>query len=165
MFIKPFRSLSKDSSASNEREQALKLLRSFYEIKGGISEISKSVVSAVVSLAEHSGDKMSSICVETLAEMSSRSNIFECTINVILVVLDPALIISSGGNKVLLQTLSDGPFEIANELVKLFIFLLDVPSTRKYVRPQSDLQVCFSFFINILISLSLLFLTLLIFIP
>ncbi|CCJ31370.1 unnamed protein product [Pneumocystis jirovecii] len=143
------RSLSKDSSASNEREQALKLLRSFYEIKGGISEISKSVVSAVVSLAEHSGDKMSSICVETLAEMSSRSNIFECTINVILVVLDPALIISSGGNKVLLQTLSDGPFEIANELVKLFIFLLDVPSTRKYVRPQSDLQLIVSNLTNI----------------
>ncbi|KAG5518348.1 hypothetical protein PMAC_003145 [Pneumocystis sp. 'macacae'] len=111
------RSFSKDSTASNEREQALKLLRSFYEIRGGIFKISKSVVSAIVSLAEHSGDKMSSICIETLAEMRSRNNIHRSIINIILVVLNPALIISSGGNKILLQTLSDGPFEISNELL------------------------------------------------
>ncbi|KAG4305949.1 hypothetical protein PORY_000859 [Pneumocystis oryctolagi] len=123
------RSFAKDSTASNEREQALKLVRSFYEIKDGIFEISKSVSSAIVSLAEHSGDKMSSICIETLAEM---------------LILDPALIVASGGNKVLLQTLSNGPFEILNELIKLFIYLLDIPSTRKFVRPQSDLQLIVS---------------------
>ncbi|KAG5438731.1 hypothetical protein PCANB_002451 [Pneumocystis canis] len=128
------RSFAKDSTASNEREQALKLVRSFYEIKNGIFEISKSVVSAIVSLADHSGDKMSSICIETLAEM---------------LVLDPALVIATGGNKVLLQTLSDGPFEITNELVKLFIYLLDKPATRKFVRPQSDLQLIISNLTNI----------------
>ncbi|KTW28896.1 hypothetical protein T552_01525 [Pneumocystis carinii B80] len=135
-FIKKFhvehaiiRSLIKDNSTSKEREQALKLIRTFYGIKDGISEISKSVVSAIVSLAEYTKDKMSLISIETLAEMF---------------ILDPALIVSAGGNKVLLQTLSDGPFEIANEIAKLFIYLLDTPATRKFIRPKSDLQLILS---------------------
>jgi hypothetical protein len=64
--------------------------------------------------------------METLAEM---------------LVFDPALVVSAGGVRVLTQVLGDGPWEIADALSLAFLYLLDMPDTRKYVRAGHDLEV------------------------
>jgi len=53
-----------------EREQALKLIRSFLNIQDGANYIPRSVISAIVSIADTPDDKMQSICLETLCEIS-----------------------------------------------------------------------------------------------
>jgi rapamycin-insensitive companion of mTOR len=63
------RSLVKETRASVEREQALKFVRAFMEVKGGVREISRAVLRAVVAIAEHTDDRLRMICIETLAEI------------------------------------------------------------------------------------------------
>lgn len=118
--------LSLGSKNNTEREQALKFVRAFLEIPGGVSEISRAVVRAVVACAEQVDDRLRGASMETLAEM---------------LVLDPALVVSAGGVRVLTQVLADGPWEIADSLSLAFLYLLDMPSNRKYVRAGHDLEV------------------------
>jgi len=118
--------LSLVSRSSVEREQALKFVRTFLEIPGGVSEISRAVVRAIVACAEQVDDRLRGIAMETLAEM---------------LVFDPALVVSAGGVRVLTQVLGDGPWEIADALSLAFLYLLDMPDTRKYVRAGHDLEV------------------------
>ncbi|EEP76742.1 conserved hypothetical protein [Uncinocarpus reesii 1704] len=75
-------SLVKESKASMEREQALKFIRAFLDVKDGVYEISRAVVRTLVSLAEHKEDRLRNICIMTLAE---------------ILVKDPGLLSSSGG--------------------------------------------------------------------
>ena len=56
-------------------------------------------------------------------------------------ILDPELVVSAGGVRVLTQVLSDGPYELSDTLSLAFLYLLDMPSTRKYVRAGHDLEV------------------------
>ncbi|KAF8539718.1 Rapamycin-insensitive companion of mTOR, N-term-domain-containing protein [Trichophaea hybrida] len=119
------------SRSSVEREQALKFVRTFLEIPGGVSEISRAVVRAIVACAEQVDDRLRGIAMETLAEM---------------LVFDPALVVSAGGVRVLTQVLGDGPWEIADALSLAFLYLLDMPDTRKYVRAGHDLEIVFSTF-------------------
>lgn len=63
-------SLAKDPKNTVEREQALKFVRAFIEVKGGIKEISRGVVRAIVSCAEQESDRLRGIALETLAELS-----------------------------------------------------------------------------------------------
>lgn len=118
--------LSLVSRSSVEREQALKFVRAFLEIPGGVGEISRAVVRAIVACAEQTDDRLRGIAMETLAEM---------------LVFDPALVVSAGGIRVLTQVLGDGPWEIADALSLAFLYLLDMPETRKYVRAGHDLEV------------------------
>ncbi len=62
-------SLVKESKASIEREQAVKFIRSFLDVKDGVEEISRAVVRTLVAVAEHVDDRLRSICIETLAEI------------------------------------------------------------------------------------------------
>ena len=55
--------------------------------------------------------------------------------------MDSSLVVSAGGVRVLVQGLSDGPYELADTLVIAFLYLLDMPETRQYVRPGHDLEV------------------------
>jgi rapamycin-insensitive companion of mTOR len=118
--------LSLVSRSNVEREQALKFVRAFLEIPGGVGEIPRSVVRAIVACAEQMDDRLRGIAMETLAEM---------------LVLDPALVVSAGGVRVLTQVLGEGPWEIAESLSLAFLYLLDMPDTRKYVRAGHDLEV------------------------
>jgi len=118
--------LSLVSRATVEREQALKFVRAFLEIPGGVGEISREVVRAIVACAEQVDDRLRGIAMETLAEM---------------LVLDPELVVSAGGVRVLTQVLGEGPWEIADSLSLAFLYLLDMPVTRKYVRAGHDLEV------------------------
>lgn len=63
-------SLVKEGKASVEREQALKFVRAFLDVKDGVEEISPAVVRTIVSVAEYSEDRLRLICIETLGEIS-----------------------------------------------------------------------------------------------
>jgi rapamycin-insensitive companion of mTOR len=118
--------LSLVSRSTVEREQALKFVRAFLEIPGGVAEISRGVVRAIVACAETVDDRLRGIAIETIAEM---------------LVLDPPLVVSAGGVRVLTLVLAEGPWEIAESVSLAFLYLLDMPATRKYVRPGHDIEV------------------------
>ncbi|EAS33319.3 cytosolic regulator Pianissimo [Coccidioides immitis RS] len=124
-------SLVKESKASMEREQALKFIRAFLDVKDGVYEISRAVVRTLVSLAEHRDDRLRSICIMTLAE---------------ILVKDPGLLASAGGIGVLNDALCDGSFAASDTLAASFIHALDSPSTRQYLRSGSELDGVFATF-------------------
>ncbi|TGZ82274.1 hypothetical protein EX30DRAFT_220854 [Ascodesmis nigricans] len=123
--------LSLASKSNLEREQALKFVRAFLEIPGGVREIARSVVRAIVAIAEFNEDRLRGIAIETLAEVMT---------------LDPEVVSSAGGVRVLTQVLADGPWEIADALSLAFLYLLDMPQSRKYVRAGHDLEIVFAAF-------------------
>ncbi|RPA97850.1 hypothetical protein L873DRAFT_1689620 [Choiromyces venosus 120613-1] len=124
-------SLVKESRANVEREQALKFVRAFIEVPGGVQEISRGVVRAIVACAEQVDDRLRGVSMETLAE---------------ILILNPSLVVSAGGVRVLTQVLSEGPYELSDTISLAFLYLLDLPVNRKYIRPGNDLEVVFSVF-------------------
>ncbi|KAJ3557255.1 hypothetical protein NPX13_g9966 [Xylaria arbuscula] len=124
-------SLAKDRKADVEREQALKFVRAFLDVKDGVREVSRALVRAIVSVAEQAEDRLRPICIETLAEILLR---------------DPALLIASGGLVPISEALSEGTYKSPETLSAVFLFLLDAPQTRKYLRAGYDLEVMFTAF-------------------
>jgi rapamycin-insensitive companion of mTOR len=47
----------------------------------------------------------------------------------------------TGGLRVLLQALADGPHELAPTLATAFLYIVDAPRTRSYLHPGIDLEV------------------------
>ncbi|KAI9833658.1 MAG: hypothetical protein M1826_006749 [Phylliscum demangeonii] len=124
-------SLVKEGKANVEREQALKFVRAFLDVKDGVEEISCAVLRTVVSVADHDEDRLRSICIETLAEILIRA---------------PALVVAAGGIRTLTASLTDGKYEVPESLVTAFLYLLDMPRGRKYLHAGQGLEVVFSAF-------------------
>ena len=124
-------SLIKERKADVEREQALKFVRAFLDVKDGVSEVSRAVVRTIASVAEHTEDRLKAICVETLAEIMVR---------------DPALLVGSGGLRPLADALGEGTYEASGSLTAAFLFLLDAPQRRKYLRSGYELEILFTAF-------------------
>ncbi|KAI9786143.1 MAG: hypothetical protein M1839_007553 [Geoglossum umbratile] len=124
-------SLVKETRASVEREQALKFVRAFMEVKGGVREISRAVLRAVVAIAEHTDDRLRMICIETLAEILIR---------------DPELLVSAGGLGPMIDVLVEGSYGSPETLVGAFLNLYETPNRRKYLRSGHELEVLFSAF-------------------
>ncbi|KAB8338806.1 hypothetical protein FH972_021750 [Carpinus fangiana] len=118
-------SLVKDAKVSIEREQALKFVRAFLDVKDGVKEISKSIVRTIVAVAEHHDDRLRNICILTLAE---------------LLIRDPALAASAGVIGILADALADGTYHPAESLVGAFLFLLDTPWGRKYLKSGHEVE-------------------------
>jgi rapamycin-insensitive companion of mTOR len=62
-------SLVKEGKDSVEREQALKFVRAFLDVKEGVTEVSRAIVRTIVAIAEHHEDRLRGIAIETLAEI------------------------------------------------------------------------------------------------
>lgn len=124
-------SLIKDRKADLEREQALKFVRAFLDIKDGIREVSRAVVRTIAAIAEQPEDRLRPICLETLAE---------------ILVKDPRLLLASGGLSPLSEALAEGSYKAPESLTAAFLFLLDVPRKRKYLRAGYELEVLFTAF-------------------
>ncbi|KAK2879327.1 hypothetical protein FQN49_000990 [Arthroderma sp. PD_2] len=124
-------SLVKESKASMEREQALKFVRAFLDVKDGVRELSRSVVRTLVSIAEHRDDRLRNICIMTIAE---------------LLVKDPALLFSAGGIGTLNDVLGEGTFGASESLAAGFVHVLDSPKNRKYLRAGCELNSVFANF-------------------
>jgi hypothetical protein len=124
-------SLVKESKESMEREQALKFVRAFLDVKDGVREISRAVVRTIVAIADHREDLLRNICIMTLAE---------------ILVKDPGLLYHSGGIGVLNEALAEGSFNAADSLAAGFVHVLDSPQTRKYLRFGRELDAVFACF-------------------
>ena len=131
------RSLIKERKADVEREQALKFVRAFLDVKNGTREISRAIIRTIASVAEHPEDRLKSMCIETLAEIMVR---------------EPGLLVASGGLRPLADALGDGSYEASESLTAAFIFLLDAPQRRKYLRSGYELEVLFTVFTDSLFA-------------
>ncbi|KAL7626704.1 hypothetical protein AAE478_003478 [Parahypoxylon ruwenzoriense] len=130
-------SLAKDRKADVEREQALKFVRAFMDVKDGVREISRAVVRTIAAVAEQAEDRLRPICIETLAEILLR---------------DPALLVASGGLAPLSEALAEGTYKSPESLSAAFLYLLDAPQTRRYLRAGYELEVLFTAFTDALFS-------------
>ncbi|KAL1986846.1 hypothetical protein VTN96DRAFT_5499 [Rasamsonia emersonii] len=118
-------SLVKESKASIEREQALKFIRAFLDVKDGVYEISRAVVRAIVSVAEHQEDRLKNISIMTLAE---------------ILVKDPSLLAHAGGIGALHDALAEGTFGASESLMNSFLHIMDSPHRRKYLQGGRELE-------------------------
>jgi len=57
------------------------------------------------------------------------------------VILNPSTVVAAGGIRVLVQCLADGPYELSDTVMVAFLYLLDMPVTRQYLRAGYDLDV------------------------
>ncbi|KAJ5529642.1 hypothetical protein N7527_003035 [Penicillium freii] len=112
-------SLVKETKASIEREQALKFVRGFLDVKDGVREISRAVVRTIVAVAEHHEDRLRNISIMTLAEM---------------LVKDPELVASAGGFAALHDALAEGTFGASESLISSFLHVVDTPRSRKFLQ-------------------------------
>jgi rapamycin-insensitive companion of mTOR len=114
-----------------EREQALKFVRAFLEVKGGVRQLSRGVVRTIAAVAEHGEDRLRAISIETLAEIMIR---------------DPALLIAAGALRPLIDALGEGTYDASEGLISAFLYLLDSPQRRKYLRSGYELEILFTAF-------------------
>lgn len=124
-------SLVKESKASVEREQALKFVRAFLDVKGGVEEISRAVIRVIVAVAEHTDDRLRNIAILTLAEILVRK---------------PAVLVSAGGMGTLTDALGEGNYHAAESVGSAFVYLLDTPQRRKFLRSGHELESPFAIF-------------------
>lgn len=131
------RSLIKDRKSDVEREQALKFTRAFLDVKDGVREISRAVVRSIAAAAQEPEERLRPICLETLAE---------------ILVRDPQLLIAAGGMAPLHEALADGSYKASESLTAAFLYLLDAPHRRKFLRPGNELEILFTAFTDELSS-------------
>jgi rapamycin-insensitive companion of mTOR len=124
-------SLVKEGKASVEREQAMKFVRAFLDVKDGVEEIARAVVRIVVAVAEHADDRLRSIATLTLAEILVRK---------------PSLLVDAGGMGVLADALGEGSYHAAESVGASFLYLLDTPRRRRLLRSGRELEAPFAMF-------------------
>ncbi|KAL8674117.1 MAG: hypothetical protein Q9168_001454 [Polycauliona sp. 1 TL-2023] len=129
-------SLVKESKANIEREQALKFVRAFLDVKGGIHEMSNIVLRTIVAIAEHHEDRLRNISILTLLELLVRS---------------PAKVVDAGGMASLTQALLDGSYPGSESLASAILFLFDKPKDRRYLKSCHELDAAFTVFTDPLV--------------
>jgi rapamycin-insensitive companion of mTOR len=129
-------SLVKKGKAVLEREQAIKFVRAFLDVKDGVHEISRAVARTIVAVAEQHDDRLKNICILTLTE---------------LLMKHPPLLIAANGIGTLTDTLAEGTFPASESLVASFLHILDVPRRRKYLKSGREFEAIFAPFTDPLI--------------
>ena len=124
-------SLVKESKARVEREQALKFIRAFLDVKEGCAEIHPAVARIVVAVAEHSDDQLRSIAILTLAEMLLK---------------DPRLVINARGASVLADAMGSGAYHAPESLTSPFLHLMDLPVRREMLGSGFEFSAAFATF-------------------
>lgn len=122
-------SLVRKGKALLEREQAVKLVRAFLDVKDGVYEISCCVVRSLVAIAEHQEDPLKNMCLLTLAELLAKH---------------PELLISANGLTTLTDALAEGTFPAPEGLVAAFLHLLDHPRQRQYLSSGREFEAMFA---------------------
>jgi rapamycin-insensitive companion of mTOR len=124
-------SLVKESKARVEREQALKFVRAFLDVKGGTKEIHRSVVRVLVAVADHADDQLRSIACLTLAE---------------ILLKDPEVVVEGGGVTVLSESMGNGAYHAPETLITPFMHLMDLPARRGMLRNGFEFSSAFASF-------------------
>ncbi|KIV84865.1 hypothetical protein PV11_00618 [Exophiala sideris] len=122
-------SLVKKANAILEREQAVKFVRAFLDVKDGVYEISRAVVRSLVAVAETPDDRLKDICLLTLAELMAKHT---------------DLVVSANGMSTLTEALADGSFPAPEGLVASFLQILDHPVQRKYLHTGREFEAMFA---------------------
>ncbi|EMD39883.1 hypothetical protein CERSUDRAFT_112137 [Gelatoporia subvermispora B] len=131
------KSLARDNKHAVEKEQVIKLIRTIVEIgserhdpdegaASGTVPLSEAVMRAFIAVAEYPEDPFRPICVQTLAE---------------ILLIDIDLVARTGGIRILLHALAEGPPEMAPILASAFLYIIDSPRTRAYLKPGVDLEI------------------------
>ncbi|KAF9959695.1 hypothetical protein BGZ70_008784 [Mortierella alpina] len=128
------RSLMADHRLESERIEALKLVRCFVTTKEGMQHISDGVMRAVIAIAEQADEKLRNACLETLGEMAMS---------------DPKPVVRCGGLRAILVALTDNLQDLSDALLKVFLYLLESPETRCYVRQGLDSEMVMAVFTDI----------------
>ncbi|KAF9286034.1 hypothetical protein BGZ68_003305 [Mortierella alpina] len=128
------RSLMADHRLESERIEALKLVRCFVTTKDGMQHISDGVMRAVIAIAEQADEKLRNACLETLGEMAMS---------------DPKPVVRCGGLRAILVALTDNLQDLSDALLKVFLYLLESPETRCYVRQGLDSEMVMAVFTDI----------------
>ncbi|CDO75419.1 hypothetical protein BN946_scf184916.g3 [Trametes cinnabarina] len=134
------RTLSRDNKYTVEKEQVIKLIRTIVDIGSerhsphpgigsGSVPLSDAVMRALIAVAEYPEDPFKSICIQTLTE---------------ILLIDIELMARTGGIRVLLHALAEGPLEMASLLSAAFLHIVDSPKTRVYLHPGTDLEIALS---------------------
>ncbi|KAF9126477.1 hypothetical protein BGW39_006597 [Mortierella sp. 14UC] len=127
-------SLMADHRLESERIEALKLVRCFVTTKEGMQHVSDSVLRAVIAIAEQTDEKLRNACLETLGEM---------------VMSDPKPVARCGGFRTILMALTDNLQDLSDALLKVFLYMLESPETRGYVRQGLDSEMVMAVFTDI----------------
>lgn len=122
-------SLVKESKARVEREQALKFVRAFLDVKGGTRELSSSVIRVLVAVADHADDQLRSIAILTLAEVLLK---------------DPEIVVEGGGVSVLSEAMGNGAYHAPETLITPFMHLMDLPARRGMLRSGFEFSSAFA---------------------
>jgi hypothetical protein len=120
------RALQRDQKGDVEREQALKFVRAFLDLPKCAHLLPQCIVSAVLSLAEQPEEKFRAVAVETVCEMAARNveHLHRC-----------------GGLRILFQSMMEGPPVLSKVLTLTVSQLLDRPDSRRFIRPDVDVEV------------------------
>ena len=124
-------SLIKENKASIEREQALKFIRAFLDVKEGVRELSTAVLRTVVSVAEHHEDRLRGLSLLTISE---------------ILVRDPSAVVTAGGIAPLANALVDGSYYGPESLAMSFLHLLDKPKQRAFLLSGYEVDSAFAAF-------------------
>ncbi|KAF9434712.1 hypothetical protein BGZ76_007560 [Entomortierella beljakovae] len=127
-------SLMSDHRIESERIEALKLVRCFITTRDGMRYISDGVLRAIIAIAEQNDEKLRNACLETLGEM---------------IMSDPKPVARCGGFRAILIALSDSLQDLSDALLKVFLYMLESPDTRVYVRQGLDSEMVMSVFTDI----------------
>ncbi|OAL38348.1 hypothetical protein AYO20_02407 [Fonsecaea nubica] len=122
-------SLVKKANAVLEREQAVKFVRAFLDVKDGVYELSRAVVRSLVAVAETYDDRLRDICLLTLAELLMKHT---------------ELVVAANGMSTLTEALADGSFPAPEGLVASFLHILDHPQQRKYLHTGREFEAMFA---------------------
>lgn len=124
-------SLVKESKARVEREQALKFVRAFLDVKDGVQEIHPAVARIVVAVADHADDQLRAIALLTLAEMLLKG---------------PMLVVNAGGISVLSEAMGSGVYFAPETLIDPFLHLMDLPARRGLLKSGFEFSPAFASF-------------------
>ncbi|KNE58783.1 hypothetical protein AMAG_04335 [Allomyces macrogynus ATCC 38327] len=126
------RTLTKETKKLVEKEQCLRLVRTWIELPHSAGRIPLSIVRMIIALADHADDKFRLVAIETLAEMA----------------LSPHLptVAQCGGVRSLCMGLLDCPRDMTEYLAMTLLALVDRPEFRCYVRPGVDIEAVVSVF-------------------
>ena len=118
-------SLVKDGKASIEREQALKFVRAFLDVKDGVYEISNAILRTIVSVAEHHEDRLRNMAILTISEILIR---------------DPTKALTAGSISPLADALVEGIYGGSDSLANAFLHLADKPRERAFLKSGHELE-------------------------
>ncbi|QIW95391.1 hypothetical protein AMS68_000909 [Peltaster fructicola] len=122
-------SLVKESKMRVEREQALKFIRAFVDVKEGTKEIHPAIVRVVVAVADHADDQLRNIAILTLAE---------------ILLKDPQLVVNTGGMTVLADAMGSGSYSAPETLVTPILNLMDTPAKRGMLHSGFEFSAAFA---------------------